>query len=36
MIDLSIQDTADPVPADIVDYTCPITAVFTGGECGVA
>ena len=36
MVDPWIHDTADPVPADIVDYICPIAAVFAGGECGAA
>ena len=36
MIDPCMHGTADPVPADIGDYICPIAAVFTGGECGAA
>jgi len=36
MVDPWIHDTADPVPADIVDYLCPIAVVFAGGECGAA
>ena len=36
MIDPRIHGTTDPVPADIGDYICPITAVFAGGECGAA
>ena len=34
MIDPCMHGTADPVPADIGDYICPIAAVFAGGECG--
>jgi len=33
MIDPYIHGKADPVPADIGDYICPIAAVFAGGEC---
>ena len=33
MIDLCIHGTVNPVPTDIRDYICPITAVFAGGEC---
>jgi hypothetical protein len=36
MIDPCIHGKADPVPADIGEYICPITAVFAGGECGAA
>jgi len=36
MIDPCNHDKADPVPADIGDYICPVTAVFAGGECGTA
>ena len=36
MVDPWIHDTADPVPADVGDYICPIAAVFAGGECGAA
>jgi hypothetical protein len=36
MVDPWIHDTADPIPADVGDYICPIAAVFTGGECGAA
>jgi len=36
MIDPWIHDTVDPVSADIVDYICPIVAVFAGRECSAA
>jgi len=36
MVDSWIYGTADPVPAYIGDYFCPIAAVFAGGECGAA
>ena len=34
MIDPCIHGKADPVPADVGDYICPIAAVFAGRECG--
>ena len=34
MIGPCIHGNADPVPADIGDFICPIAAVFAGGEFG--
>ena len=36
MVDPRNHDPADPIPADVSDYICPIAAVATGGECGTA
>jgi len=36
MIDPCVLGTANPLPADLGGYICPITAVFAGGECGAA
>ena len=36
MVDPWIHGAANPVFSYLGDYICPIAAVFTGGECGVA
>jgi hypothetical protein len=36
MVDPWIHVTANPVYSVFGDYICPIPAVFTGRECGVA
>ena len=36
MVDPWSHGAAGPIPADVGDYICPITAVFAGGECGIA
>jgi hypothetical protein len=32
MVDPWIHGAADPIPADVGDYICPIAAVFASGE----
>jgi hypothetical protein len=36
MVDPWIHGAANPVFSYLGDYICPIAAVFTGRECGVA
>jgi hypothetical protein len=36
IVDPWIYGTSIPIFSYVGDYICPIAAVFTGGECGVA
>ncbi len=36
IVDPWIHGTSTPIFSYVDDYICPISALFTGGECGVA